>query len=636
MAAPLPLSVRNNNPLNLRSREDIDWLGEVTPGGSPFEVFATPEAGWRAGMRNMETQIGRGYNTVGALVTRWAPPAENNTQAYIDWVAQAAGLRPNDTLAPGSESFNAVARAMADYESGRPGAWGSTYPSTTQPQMSGPVSPPSSPAGFDLSGLFTPNPGLPKQTVEQVNVGFERAQDRITEMLMRNASPEAVQPTLGEVGRAALRAWGSGGRAQYGDIMDAMMGQRLQRDDAGLALELQRVNLLMKQVDFLAAQGNQKATRVRQAFDLFTQGMDGAQIGQMIQIASTAPPDADPLQVFAAAAAQVKQTAGKGFTLSPGQTRYDANGNPIATAPGGNTEQRRYEVNGALVTPDGEVVYQAPAAPGKPSLSDRKIADLVAQGIPYEEAERIAYGLQRVVTTPLGDVYVVDQVTGEARPLVLSGQPVGQTQSASQAPGQQPPAGAPLKTEGAPPLVNREDFAAGTGTASKAARTADQILGGLATLIGKDISIAPSESTAAATIRAFNHFATQAILGGNASRMSNQEQQWIREILPNPDAWITSPAVERNKIARLPGVLRHIIDGFNQSLAKANLPVKERGELIERREALERTIAMLEGNNGTMAQPPTDVPANSTYFGRDSETGKDLWQDPEGNLWTVD
>src|SRR3569832_207317 len=92
--------LRNNNPGNIR-KTATDWRGEVVGSDSAFETFATPEAGIRALavlLRNYQRKYG--LRTVRAIITRYAPPSENNTESYVSAVAgrpkKGAGRRAKE------------------------------------------------------------------------------------------------------------------------------------------------------------------------------------------------------------------------------------------------------------------------------------------------------------------------------------------------------------------------------------------------------------------------------------------------------------------------------------------------------------------------------------------------------------
>jgi hypothetical protein len=86
--------VRTNNPLNLSFANQPNAIG--TDGR--FAVFQTPEEGVAASVRQLQLYGQRGLNTIDQIVSRWAPPSENNTPAYIQAVAQRVGVSPNQEI----------------------------------------------------------------------------------------------------------------------------------------------------------------------------------------------------------------------------------------------------------------------------------------------------------------------------------------------------------------------------------------------------------------------------------------------------------------------------------------------------------------------------------------------------------
>lgn len=94
-----PLGIRNNNPGNIRKSED-KWQGLTQPQPEgPFFVFENPIYGIRAIARLLiNYQDKYGLRTIGQIITRWAPPSENNTRAYIDSVAKRTGIAADEQL----------------------------------------------------------------------------------------------------------------------------------------------------------------------------------------------------------------------------------------------------------------------------------------------------------------------------------------------------------------------------------------------------------------------------------------------------------------------------------------------------------------------------------------------------------
>lgn len=115
--ASMPIGLRNNNPLNLR------FAGQdgAEPGEGGFARFPTVEAGLSAAQRQLGLYASRGVNTLRGAISRWAPPSENNTDAYVTRVAQATGIDPD---APINLADPAVTQriipAMAQVELGQP------------------------------------------------------------------------------------------------------------------------------------------------------------------------------------------------------------------------------------------------------------------------------------------------------------------------------------------------------------------------------------------------------------------------------------------------------------------------------------------------------------------------------------
>ena len=90
--------IRNNNPGNIRHGDKWDGLAAVQSDTS-FCVFQTPEYGIRAMARVlMNYQRRYGIETVRGIINRWAPPVENDTDAYVDHVAQVVGVDPDEAL----------------------------------------------------------------------------------------------------------------------------------------------------------------------------------------------------------------------------------------------------------------------------------------------------------------------------------------------------------------------------------------------------------------------------------------------------------------------------------------------------------------------------------------------------------
>ncbi|NKE43581.1 hypothetical protein HB662_02250 [Roseomonas frigidaquae] len=115
-----PRGIRNNNPLNLM------WHPgqlEANPGlasDGRFGVYPTMEAGIAQAIRQLQRNARRGDDTLARQISRWAPPGENNTAAYIAAVSRAIGIAPNETLdLRDAAVLRRLVAAMAVQENGR-------------------------------------------------------------------------------------------------------------------------------------------------------------------------------------------------------------------------------------------------------------------------------------------------------------------------------------------------------------------------------------------------------------------------------------------------------------------------------------------------------------------------------------
>ena len=91
-----PRGIRNNNPGNLRRSSD-PWQGLAKDQTDPdFCQFAGAKWGIRALARTLIAYQDRwGLKSVKRIISRWAPPNENDTGAYVKAVAEAVGVSPD-------------------------------------------------------------------------------------------------------------------------------------------------------------------------------------------------------------------------------------------------------------------------------------------------------------------------------------------------------------------------------------------------------------------------------------------------------------------------------------------------------------------------------------------------------------
>ncbi|KWV78606.1 MULTISPECIES: hypothetical protein [Pseudomonas] len=103
MRPETPRGIRNFNPGNIRHAQGVRWQGmAAAQTDSAFVQFTAPRWGIRAIARVLITyqdkrlaKDGSRIDTVREFVERWAPPSENDTNAYAASVARALGLHPD-------------------------------------------------------------------------------------------------------------------------------------------------------------------------------------------------------------------------------------------------------------------------------------------------------------------------------------------------------------------------------------------------------------------------------------------------------------------------------------------------------------------------------------------------------------
>lgn len=113
--------MRNCNPGNIRTNSDY-FKGEIRPSrDSSFKQFKTMAYGYRA-MFKILRNYHKNYklDTIRKMITRWAPPSENKTEAYIKAVADQAAIDPDSVVNIYSEQqMCAIVAGMSLVENGR-------------------------------------------------------------------------------------------------------------------------------------------------------------------------------------------------------------------------------------------------------------------------------------------------------------------------------------------------------------------------------------------------------------------------------------------------------------------------------------------------------------------------------------
>lgn len=119
-----PRGIRNNNPGNIRVCVGNNWQGKVSASSrtdKQFEQFTSLEYGYRALLITLRTYITKHKRTtLRAIITRWAPSNENDTEAYIRRASQYSGILPGKMLkATDKAELCKLAYAISRVENGR-------------------------------------------------------------------------------------------------------------------------------------------------------------------------------------------------------------------------------------------------------------------------------------------------------------------------------------------------------------------------------------------------------------------------------------------------------------------------------------------------------------------------------------
>ncbi len=120
---------RNNNPGNIDYNPHNQWHGQLgveeVPEGQHyaprFARFDTTENGLRALAKLLLAYYeSHSCRTVRQIVSRWAPPGENDSGAYIGDVCLALHVQPDDAIDVADPAvLQALTRAIVRHENGR-------------------------------------------------------------------------------------------------------------------------------------------------------------------------------------------------------------------------------------------------------------------------------------------------------------------------------------------------------------------------------------------------------------------------------------------------------------------------------------------------------------------------------------
>ena len=114
----LPRGIRNHNPGNIKLGTDWDGLADVQS-DEVFCVFKEPVWGIRALMRILLVyRFSHKKYTIEDIIARWAPPSENDTDAYIKFVCERMDFNPMDQLDNSIEHYLPLVKSIIKMENG--------------------------------------------------------------------------------------------------------------------------------------------------------------------------------------------------------------------------------------------------------------------------------------------------------------------------------------------------------------------------------------------------------------------------------------------------------------------------------------------------------------------------------------
>jgi hypothetical protein len=107
--------IRNNNPGNIRPGDN--WVG-MTGTANNFVVFKDMDYGFRALAVDLANKINKGYDTITKIITRYAPPSENDTASYIKAVSLSTGIPADQKLTADFNTLKKLMIAVSQHEIG--------------------------------------------------------------------------------------------------------------------------------------------------------------------------------------------------------------------------------------------------------------------------------------------------------------------------------------------------------------------------------------------------------------------------------------------------------------------------------------------------------------------------------------
>lgn len=95
----IPLGIKNNNPLNIVYNNRSLWIGLLAGQKGRFCAFTEAKWGFRAAAYLIRKYIQKYQrNTIRSIINAWAPPCENDTKNYAEFVSKETGIDLDEKL----------------------------------------------------------------------------------------------------------------------------------------------------------------------------------------------------------------------------------------------------------------------------------------------------------------------------------------------------------------------------------------------------------------------------------------------------------------------------------------------------------------------------------------------------------